>query len=104
MNANACQVTSSGIALSGPVTYDTVVSLYETASAILDSYNGHAFTACFDAVDQVDSAALTFMLSCVRLAASKGISVSFQSVPIGLYDIAQIGGVSELLRLEKVDD
>lgn len=101
---NACQVTQSGIALSGPVTYDTVVPLYEEAEAILQSKEGHTVTVCFDSVNQVDSAALTFMLSCVRLAASKGMSVSFQSVPSGLYHIAQIGGVSELLRLGKVDD
>ncbi len=100
MASKQCEIAADGIVLSGSVVFGTVASLYAEGCALLADFQGKECAISFNRIDQVDSAALTLMLSWLRFSASRGMQVRFLAVPSGLYRIAELSGVVDLLQLE----
>lgn len=60
----------------------------------------HAGCQAFDfsGAGQVDSSALSLMLSWQRAAAAQGRSLRFMNVPVSLHSLIQLYGIGELLQ------
>lgn len=79
----------------GPVTIGTVSALLTEARALL--VQGVAVLD-FEAVTEVDSAAVALALECLREARARELALSLTNLPEAMQNLAELYAVSELLR------
>ncbi|HKB58977.1 MAG TPA: STAS domain-containing protein [Gallionellaceae bacterium] len=83
------------VRLTGPLTLNTVKSLFERglpegrSSLVVD----------LSAVEAVDSAAVSLLLSWLREAQRRNITLCFNSIPENLMSLARLYGVADLLPM-----
>ncbi|MEK7436770.1 MAG: STAS domain-containing protein [Pseudomonadota bacterium] len=90
-------ITQEGdrLLVQGPVTIGTVSALLAEARALL--VQGVAVLD-FEAVTEVDSAAVALALECLREARARELALSLTNLPEAMQNLAELYAVSELLR------
>jgi len=90
-------ITQEGdrLLVQGPVTISTVSALLAEARALL--VQGVAVLD-FEAVTEVDSAAVALALECLREARARELALSLTNLPEAMQNLAELYAVSELLR------
>ena len=90
-------ITQEGdrLLVQGPVTIGTVSALLAEARVLL--VQGVAVLD-FEAVTEVDSAAVALALECLREARARGLKLSLTNLPEAMQNLAELYAVSELLR------
>ncbi len=90
-------ITQEGdrLLVQGPVTIGTVSALLAEARVLL--VQGVAVLD-FEAVTEVDSAAVALALECLREARERGLKLSLTNLPEAMQNLAELYAVSELLR------
>ena len=81
--------------LEGPVTISTVSALLAQSRAMLAP---GVSVLDFNAVTDVDSAAVALVLECMREAQLRKITLTLVNLPEALRNLAQLYAVSELLQ------
>ena len=81
--------------LEGPVTLDTVLLLVPVGE---QHFREGAATVDFSRVTEVDSSALALALEWTRQASRVNVAVRFVGLPASMQNLANLYGVSELLR------
>lgn len=84
--------------IQGAVNYQTVMSLTDTGRKWLKQSDLKRCTIDFSNLSHFNSALLSMILCWYRLAASLGVKIVFQSVPVLAYRMAEIYGLSFLLE------
>jgi phospholipid transport system transporter-binding protein len=79
--------------LSGPLTLNTVKSLFDRGLPQGQS----SLVVDLSAVEAVDSAAVSLLLSWLREAQRRNITLCFNSIPENLMSLARLYGVADLL-------
>lgn len=79
--------------LSGPLTLNTVKALFDQGLPQGQS----SLVVDLSAVEAVDSAAVSLMLSWLREAQRRNISLCFNSIPDNLMSLARLYGVADVL-------
>ena len=83
------------LVLEGAVTLDTVPGLISTAE---EHFRQGAGVVDFEAVTEVDSAAVALALEWVRQAERANVAMRLLNLPISMQNLAKLYGVSELLQ------
>lgn len=83
--------------VSGPMTFQTVGSLWESSKRELASQS--AVTVDLDAVTEVDSAALALLLEWMSWARQQGFALRYTGLPEKLRALARLSEVENLLGL-----
>ncbi len=92
-------ITQSGdrLLLQGPVTIGTVTALLAQFRALLAP--GVAVLD-FEAVTEVDSAAVALALECLREARRRELALALANFPAAMRNLAELYAVSELLQAD----
>jgi len=83
------------LVLEGAVTLDTVPGLISAAE---EHFRQGAGVIDFDAVTEVDSAAVALALEWVRQAERANVALRLVNMPTSMQNLAKLYGVSELLQ------
>ncbi len=81
--------------LEGAITLDTVPGLLD---AVAEHLRQGASVVDFNAVTEVDSAAVALALEWLRQAAQAGTGLRLANLPAAMQNLAKLYGVSELLQ------
>ena len=84
--------------VSGRLTMETVAALYNTG---LKANENGALVIDMARVEEVDSAAVSLLLSWLRRAQSNQVALSFEHIPDNLMSLARLYGVADLLPLRR---
>ena len=84
--------------VSGCLTMETVAALFDTS---LQPDGGDALEIDLEQVEEVDSAAVSLLLSWLRRAQRNNVTLCFSHVPDNLLSLANLYGVAELLPLSR---
>lgn len=91
------QSATGVIALSGELLFSTIMAVRAELETLLQQ-QGDRCVIDFSAVTRVDSSALALWLSCCRLAARKGMSLSASGIPADMGSIADLVGLDGVLE------
>ncbi len=84
--------------VSGPVTYDTVVSVTRTGIAVMDR---HDMVIDLSKITDVDSSAVSMLLEWARAAQEQGRQIAFTSLPANLTSLVELYDVGELIPVDR---
>ncbi|GAA4647762.1 hypothetical protein GCM10023116_00240 [Kistimonas scapharcae] len=97
---NTVEVTAPGkLVLKGAVDVDTAAELEVAGMALIDSQVAPWWEVDLSAVTRADSAALALLLSLMRDAGNKQVSLTFTGLPDELMALAGVCGVDSLLPM-----
>ncbi len=97
MTAAKVELGDNGeLKLAGDLLFSTVMPVRAKLEKVLAS-SPREWTVDFSAVGRVDSSALSLWLSCLRLAAAKGVQLQARGVPEELRSIASLVGLEQVL-------
>ena len=89
------------VTVAGELNMQSVPVISKQLSALLPHMAAIDFTLDFSSVSHSDSAGVALLVEIMRLSKKAKISLLFSNLPQQMQDIATIGGLIEILPIEK---
>lgn len=87
----------ANLVVSGTLDFNSVTDLFAKGQSLMDV--DHNYQVDLANTTRCDSSGLVLLVSWLRFAKQKGVSLTFINVPNQLFALAQVSGLHEILSL-----